>query len=206
MNTGEIIRMLREEKHLTQEDLGKMVGVQKAAVNKWENGTTKNLKRSVIAQLAEIFNVPPSYILGMREEPLMLVKEESAEYSTKTNKLPVIGTIAAGVPLLAEQNIEDYFIVDPRLEADYIIKVKGTSMINAGILDGNYAFIKQQPIVENGDIAAVLIDGDSATLKRVYRENGILRLVSENPAIPTKIYDRGDVRILGRLVAVLNVR
>jgi repressor LexA len=116
-----------------------------------------------------------------------------------------LGTIAAGIPLLADQNIEDHFIVDSRLNADYIIKIKGNSMIEEGILDGDFAFIKIQHQVENGEIAAVLIE-DSATLKKVYRQNGTITLVSANKDIPPKVFTNGDIRIMGKLVAVLNVR
>jgi len=197
---SELIKHLLEEKQMTQTELSRLTGITQSSLSDYINGKYKP-KQDKIDAIAKALGVSPAMFFRR-----LVVQEDSPEHQIKSDKLPVIGTIAAGVPLLAEQNIEDYFLVDPRLHADYIIRVKGTSMINAGILDGDYAFIRQQPTVENGDIAAVLIDGDSATLKRVYHENGIVRLVSENPAIPTKIYDRGDVRVLGRLVAVLNVR
>lgn len=120
------------------------------------------------------------------------------------NSIPVLGTIAAGTPILAEQNIETYFSIDSSIKADFALKVKGDSMIKANIHDGDIVFIKKQCDIENGEIGAVLID-DEATLKRVYKENGTLTLQAENDNYAPRVYTNGNIRILGKMVANLKI-
>lgn len=195
MKTGDIIKTLRIQRGLTQEELGNKLGVKKAAVNKWESGLTKNLKRSVIQALSELFEVSPTYIMGMSNIKVL----------STAKKIPLIGTIAAGLPLLAEENVEDYFNIDARIKADFALRIKGDSMINAGINNNDIVFIRKQSNLENGSIGAVLID-DSATLKKFYKENGTIILQAENNDFKPQIYTEGNITILGKLVAVLNIR
>ncbi|MBU5424966.1 transcriptional repressor LexA [Tissierella pigra] len=195
MNAGDRIKELRILNNLTQEELGEKVGVKKAAVQKWESGITKNLKRSTIQKLSEIFDVSPTYVMGMSN-----VKNPST-----SKRIPLLGTIAAGLPIMAEENIEDYFNIDSKIKADFALKVKGDSMLGAGIFPGDIVFIKQQCSLENGEIGAVLID-DSATLKKFYKENDTIILQSENDLYKPIILTGGNVSILGKLVAVLNIR
>lgn len=115
----------------------------------------------------------------------------------------VLGTIAAGVPLLAAEQIEGYLPVDPAIARGrslFALKVRGESMINAGILPHDTVLLEQVSAVEDGEIAAVLLD-EEATLKRVYREEGRIRLQPENDAMEP-IYTR-DCRILGRLIGLV---
>lgn len=195
MNAGDRIKELRILNNLTQEELGEKVGVKKAAVQKWESGMTKNLKRSTIQKLSEIFNVSPTYVMGM----------SNAKQLTTSNRIPLVGTIAAGLPILAEDNIEDYFNLDSRIKADFALKIRGDSMINAGIYQDDIVFIKKQDNLENGEIGAVLID-DSATLKKFFKDNGTIVLQAENDSYKPMIYTEGNLKILGKLVAVLNIR
>ncbi|EFR42994.1 repressor LexA [Dialister micraerophilus UPII 345-E] len=121
-------------------------------------------------------------------------------------KIPLLGTIAAGQPIYAEEHIEEYLPIDDDLHADFALKVSGDSMINADINDGDIVFIKKQEIVENGQIAAVLID-DSATLKRFYKIGSIVQLQAENPKYSPIICDESNCdncRIIGLAVAVLH--
>lgn len=120
----------------------------------------------------------------------------------RSNSIPLLGTIAAGVPILAEENIEDYFNLDKKIKADFCLRIKGDSMINVNILDGDIVFLKKQEDLEDGQIGAVLVD-DSATLKRFYRENGSVILQAENPAYKPIVISKGDVIILGKMVASL---
>lgn len=195
MNTGDRIKELRILNNLTQEELGNKVGVKKAAVQKWESGLTKNLKRSVIQKLSEIFDVSPTYVMGMSN-----VKNPST-----SKRIPLLGQIAAGLPLLAEENIEDYFNIDNRLKADFALRIKGDSMIGAGIFQDDIVFIRKQENLENGEIGAILIE-DSATLKKFYKENDTIILQAENDMYKPMIFTNGNIRILGKLVAVLNIR
>ena len=117
--------------------------------------------------------------------------------------IPLIGSVAAGQPILAQENIENYFPVPVDLipnQETFILKVKGESMINAGILDGDHIIVAQQETADNGDIVVALLD-DSATVKRFYRENSQIRLQPENDTMEP-IYAT-DVQILGKVVGLL---
>jgi len=121
--------------------------------------------------------------------------------------VPLVGRVAAGAPILAEENIEDTFYLDKFFvrEGDlFALQVKGSSMINAGIFDGDYVFVRQQPIANRGEIVVALI-GDEATVKTFYPENGQIRLQPENDHMEPIIVRRGDpdVRIVGKVSAVL---
>lgn len=112
--------------------------------------------------------------------------------------LPLVGAVAAGAPILAEEHVEDH--VAAPFAADYLLRVKGDSMINAGILDGDLVAVKQQDTARDGEIVVALM-GEEATVKRVYREPGGVRLEAENDA-----YDpiRGtDISVIGRVVGVM---
>ncbi len=117
--------------------------------------------------------------------------------------IPLIGSVAAGQPILAQENIENYFPVPVDLipnQETFILKVKGESMINAGILDGDHIIVAQQETADNGDIVVALLD-DSATVKRFYREDSQIRLQPENDTMEP-IYAT-DVQILGKVVGLL---
>lgn len=124
---------------------------------------------------------------------------------TETASLPVVGRVAAGEPILAEQNIESYFPVPaeyvPRGES-FVLKVHGTSMINAGIMDGDYIFVNSCRNAENREIIVALID-DSATVKRFYKEDGHIRLQPENDEMEPIIVE--DCQILGKVFGVYRV-
>lgn len=126
--------------------------------------------------------------------------------SQPVRSIPVVGKVAAGLPLLAAENIEDYLPVSKsiaRSEGMFYLKVKGDSMINAAILDGDLVLVRPQPFVEQGEIAVVLID-DEATVKRFYKKNGRIELHPENPDYDPIIFDSAlhDVRIIGKVAAV----
>jgi repressor LexA len=124
------------------------------------------------------------------------------------HRLPLVGEIAAGGPLLAEQNVEDYLAVPEPLAKgggdEFLLRVKGDSMVNAGILDGDYVVVQRQQDARNGDIVAALAgddeSADEATVKRFYRENGRVRLQPENDALEP-IYAQ-HVQILGKVIGV----
>lgn len=130
---------------------------------------------------------------------------ETAFVPLSKKKIPLLGTIAAGQPIYADQYIEEYLPVDLNLNADFGLHIRGDSMINANINDGDIVFIRSQPDVDDGQIAAVLID-DDATLKRVYHMPDGIQLIAENPAYRPIICNaatRAVCRILGLAVAVL---
>ena len=119
--------------------------------------------------------------------------------------VPMIGTVAAGQPILAEENIENYFPIPVELlpnEQTFMLRVKGESMINAGIFDGDQIIVKQQDYARNGEIVVALVE-DSATVKRFYKEKGHYRLQPENDALEPIIVD--DIRILGVVIGLVRM-
>ncbi|MDO5026833.1 MAG: transcriptional repressor LexA [Tissierellia bacterium] len=121
------------------------------------------------------------------------------------NNIPLIGRIAAGYPIFAEENIEDYFRIDSSINADFCLRIRGDSMIEAGIKDNDIVFIKKQETLENGQIGAILIN-EEATLKTFYKDKDTIILQPANKDYHPMIYTHGNIRILGKLVAVLNLR
>lgn len=203
MNIGDIMRTRRQELGLTLEEVGDYVGVGKSTVRKWEHGDIENMKRDKIALLSKILKLSPlTFITG------------EVEYGTPDNiiplpkmkKIPLLGTIACGEPILAAENIEALINADENLNADFALRCKGDSMINARIFDGDIVYIREQPDVEDGEIAAVLIS-EEATLKRVYKYPSKVVLRPENPLYDDMIYSKeemNEIRILGKAVAFLS--
>ena len=137
---------------------------------------------------------------------LELVGRERAEAppADVVERLPLVGQIAAGGPLLAEQNVEDHLAVPETLRGDFLLRVKGDSMINAGILDGDIVVVQRSQDARNGEIVVALAgddeSADEATVKRLFREGGRVRLQPENDALEP-IYAQ-HVQILGRVTGV----
>lgn len=119
--------------------------------------------------------------------------------------VPIVGTITAGEPILAVENIEDYFPIPvemmPNAEV-FMLKVRGESMINAGIYDGDQVIVQRQPTAENGDIVVALLD-DSATVKRFFKENGYYRLQPENDTMTPIIVN--SVEIIGKVIGLMRL-
>ena len=121
-----------------------------------------------------------------------------------TVSLPLVGRVAAGMPILAEQNIEESLILPSEIVGDsssFLLKVKGESMVEAGILDGDFVVVREQADARNGDIVVALMD-DEATVKTFYRENGRIRLQPENATIAPLYPDPSSLSIVGRVVAL----
>jgi repressor LexA len=145
---------------------------------------------------------PRALVLSSRERPT-----SSAPAVEEARRLPVVGQIAAGGPLLAEQNVDEYIAVPRPLsrgEEEFILRVKGDSMIEAGILDGDYVVVQRQQTARDGDIVVALAGDDEstdeATVKRFFRENGAIRLQPENAALEP-LYP-SHVQILGKVIGV----
>jgi repressor LexA len=134
-------------------------------------------------------------------------RREAEAAATDVHRLPLVGDIAAGGPLLAEQNIEDYLAVPEPLARggeEFLLRVRGDSMVNAGILDGDFVVVRRQQDARNGDIVVALAgadeSADEATVKRFFREAGRVRLQPENDALEPIYADH--VEILGRVIGV----
>ena len=196
-NVGMAIKTRREQLELTQQQVADYVGVSKSAVSRWESGDVANMGIDKLSKLSEVLSVSPLDIINETELTLRIVPNKN-----NTAPIPLLGSIAAGQPILAEQNIEDYFNLDKKIRADFCLRIQGDSMINVNILDGDIVFIKKQEDLEDGQIGAVLVN-DSATLKRFYRNNGSVILQAENPEYKPLVISTGEVRILGKMVANL---
>jgi len=137
-----------------------------------------------------------------------IVLDDFSKALKDTIRVPILGQISAGKPILAEENIEGYINLDKFLikhsKDIFALKVKGDSMTGAGILDGDYVIVKKQPTVENGSIACILIDNE-ATVKRFYKKENYIELKPENPDYKPIIKTRDtttDILILGKVVGV----
>ena len=203
MRTGEKIKRLRKSLNLTQTELGEKVGVKKNAVSKWECGRVEDIPTSTLKALANLFDVTPSYLIDDEEENRGPQLPGNIIPMPEMRKIPLLGSIACGAPILAEEHIEDYVDIPKYVHADFALTCKGDSMVGARIYDGDVVYIRQQDTVENGQIAAVLID-DEATLKRVHMYEDHIVLSPENPMYkPLAYWDEAmnEVRILGKAVA-----
>lgn len=201
------IKLKREELGYTQEDLAKSLGMNKSTIQRYENGNIKKIKLPVVDAIAQTLKVNPSWLVGKTNEETNEIEISNIDniFKIEKKKIPLLGEIACGEPIYADEDRESYVMCGTDIDADFCLKAKGDSMINARIMDGDIVFVKKQPIVDNGEIAVVLID-DEATLKRFYydKEASIVRLVAENPAYKTMVYsgdELNEIRILGKAVA-----
>lgn len=202
MTMGDRIHTLRKEKGLTLEYIGKMTGVAKSTVRKWESGDIASIRSMNLQKLADALGTTIEYLL---EGTTGNIIYKNIEPMPDTRMVPVIGSIACGVPILAKENVEGYAELDKRVHADFALRCVGDSMINAHIFDGDLVFIKKQDDVDNGEIAAVVIE-DEATLKRVYKYPSRVELRPENPLCDVLQFEGPDldqIRIIGKAVAFL---
>lgn len=210
MTVGEKIREARLKKGYTQTELAELLGYKsRSSINKIEV-EGRDIPRSSVIKFAKALDVTPAYLMGWEDEP----KPEQSLYDrfdnlhpVKLKRFPLLGEIACGEPIYAEEDHESYVSADADIRADFCLKAKGDSMINADIHDGDVVFIRSQSMVENGEIAAVIIE-DEATLKRVYydRENNRLQLIAENPKYVPLVYTGEElnyIRILGKAVTLM---
>ena len=196
MELKDIIKPRRIELGLTLEEIGNYVGVSKATVLRWENGNISNLRRDKIAKLAEILKISPMSLVGLNSD-------KTNDFIAPSGTVPVYGAIPAGVPALAQQYIDEYILTTvPNPENYFALKVKGASMINAGIPDGCKVLCLKQNTAENGQIVCCRVNGDEATLKRFKQQGDMVVLMPENPAFdpqffPVSSFENGDAEILG---------
>ena len=196
MTTGEKIKKARIDKGLTQEELGDLIGVKKAAINKYEKGLVVNLKRSTIANLAKALDVDPIWLLGMEEVQENLPQGVIPMSDLQRKHIPLIGSVAAGEPIF-DPEFPDV-VVDGPLDADFALRVKGDSM-EPEYLHGDLIYLRSTPdIPHEGATVAIAID-DEATLKRVYKHTDSVTLISNNPAYAPMVYSFVDhvIRVLG---------
>ncbi len=192
MTTGERIKTLRKEHNLTQEELGKMLGVQKAAIQKYEKGTVKNIKRDSLIKLARILDTTPEYILGWDDFPS---NTEPAD-GTDLVMVPIVGRVAAGISCFAENNIVDYEPADSRAvrggEQYVFLRVVGDSMYPI-FMEGDLVLVRCQTSVDSGSYAVVTIDGEDGVVKKVVYGDNFIELQSINPMYPPRRFEGEEV-------------
>lgn len=207
MTVGEKIKRVRESKNIAQVDLATLVGISKQTLYKYENGIITNIPSNKIEAIASALETTPAYLMGWNEpQHNSYTGIENIIPMPNMVKVPLLGDIACGEPIIAEENIETYLNMPEEIKGTFALRCKGDSMINARIFDGDVVFIREQPDVENGEIAAVLIDNE-ATLKRVYKYDNRIELRAENPTFKPLSYEGeklADIRILGKAVGFLS--
>lgn len=197
---SERLRSLRREKNWSQQRLAEELKISKSSVNMYERGEREPSFETLI-KLSRFFGTTIDYLIGKTDTQNV---PPGFEPMPDMDQVPLIGRIACGQPITAEQNIEDFVDVPEGIRCDFCLRCKGDSMIDAGINGGDIVYIRQQPEVENGQIAAVRIDGE-ATLKRVFwdAEHQTLTLLAENRNFPPLVYTGptlNTVHIEGRAV------
>lgn len=204
---SERLRQLRTECGISQQALANSLGdISKSSINMYERGE-REPGLEMLEAIADFFNVDMDFLLGKSNIPNKAragaVLPDNIIPMPEMRKIPLIGSIACGAPILAEEHIEDYIDIPKHIHADFALTCKGDSMINARIFDGDIVYIRKQDTVENGEIAAVLIE-DEATLKRVRLFDDHISLEPENPQYRPIVYwgdEMNSVRILGKAVA-----
>ena len=202
MSLSSVLKARRSELHLTLKEIADRVGVSEGTVQRWESGNIKNLRYERITKLAEVLEVSPSFLMGFTDNPSTQSPPSNIIPMPKTYDVPLIGNIACGQPILAVEDASETVPVPAWVHADFALRCKGDSMINARIFDGDVVYIRRQPQVENGEIAAVRI-GDEATLKRVRLFDDHIALEPENPMYKPLVYwgeEMNQVQILGKAI------
>lgn len=205
MTTGERMKKRRKEIGFSAEKVAERLGVSPATIYRYEKGDIEKVPVDSLAELAKILQTTPAYLMGWEEQPTPAPSPIPPGFSPMPEmvQVPLIGSIACGTPITAEQNIEQMVCVPSRWHATFTLTCKGQSM-EPRIHDGDLVAIRSQAEVENGEIAAVRI-GEEATLKRVYLHPSFIELRPENPAFESIILAKEDmnaVTIEGKAVGL----
>lgn len=192
------IKELRVAAGLKQATLASFINVSQAALSGYETGKFEATTETY-QQIANYFGVSLDYLLNHSN-----IRNSA---STSFSKIPVLGDVAAGLPMMAEENIVDYEEIDPAMAASgelFGLRIKGSSM-EPRIKEGDVVIIRKQEDVDTGDVAVVLVNGDSATVKRIKKETSGITLIPNNPAYDPKYYSNEDiqrlpVKIIGKVL------
>ena len=207
--TGKRIKKRRKELDISADFLAERLGISRSTIFRYEKGEIEKVPALLLNDIAKILKTTPGYLMGWENTPEAGPSENQILnyeniYPVQKRSFPMLGEIACGQPILANETFDTYISTDMDISADFCLTARGDSMINARIFDGDVVFIRRQDVVENGEIAAVAID-DEVTLKRVfyYPEDQAIRLQAENPQYAPKTYSGEEldhIHILGKAV------
>lgn len=195
MVTPARIKSAREDLKLTKRELAKRIGVHESSINKYEKGLV-DIPLSKISELSRVLNVTEAYLMGWEDEQ-----------KSQGLKIPVLGTVAAGIPISAVEDILDYEEVPISWQNQgefFALRIKGDSM-EPRMESGDVVIVKQQPDANSGDTVIVLVNGDDATCKKLQKTDNGIMLVSTNPKYPPMFYSLEDIQakpvvILGKVI------
>lgn len=204
---GANLKKLREDSHLSQEQLADAIGVSKSTIGMYEQGKRMPNTNTILKDIASYFGVSIDYLVGFHQEGAGVTDEDFSRFGLRPihrRRIPMLGKIACGEPIMCEEEYETFADSGADIDADFCVIAQGDSMINARIFDGDVVFVKQEP-VENGQIAVVRI-GEEYTLKRIYRFPDYMELRAENPMYPAQIIrgEQENAEIVGRAVQFLS--
>ena len=203
------IKKRREELGMSYQMLSEKTGISKSSLQRYETGSIKNMPLDKIEVISKALDTTPAYLMGWKDEAIIKSRFKNPEIirSVRKKKLPLLGSIACGSPMLNFNDGDEvkYINADEDIDADFALRCVGDSMINARIQDGDLVFINSEAHIKDGDIAAVSIDFE-ITLKRVYFKKNSVVLMAENPKIPPRIFEfkeesQIEFKILGKAVA-----
>ena len=208
-SVGKLIYDRRTELGITQKEVADFVGVSEATVSRWESGHIDNMRRDRIAALSKILRLSPLAIMGIDDTDLSTRLPNMVPIDARTFRVPIVGRVAAGRPIVADEEIIGYEYIDNKYSKDgheyFGLRIVGKSM-EPTIMDGDIVIVRRQNYVENGEIAIVLIDGEEATAKEVKESADGITLIGHNTAVYTPhFYSAQEVKnlpvqIIGRVV------
>lgn len=222
MTLSELIVFYRKENGLSQRKFAELTGLSNGYISMLEKGINPNTNLPItpalpqLKKLAQGMNITLSELFTQAEDIEISLGSENSDQPAKSiydyeniipmpkmRKIPLLGTVACREPILAAENIEEEIDIPEHIKADFALRCKGDSMTDIHINDGDIVYIRRQPTVDNGQIAAVLV-GEEATLKRFYFDGDIVTLMPCNTAMQPLVYSGSqleEIRILGKAVA-----
>lgn len=202
MKTGERIKARRLKLGYTVDEISNLLGKNRATIYRYENNEIENLPITILESLARVLRTTPAHLMGWDDT------NNKEKLNEKGIRIPVLGKVAAGIPLEAIENYEDYEEISERMASQgeyFALKIQGKSM-EPRFIDGDILIIRKQENIESGEIGVIIVDGFDATVKKIIKqENGILLVATNQNVYPPKFYDNSDienlpVKILGKVV------
>ena len=204
---NKLIEVIRES-GLSYGEIARRTGIPKSSIHRYATKQTKKIPIEAVRLIANATGVSTSYIMGWEDKDENIYKYKNVIPLPKTSKIPLLGEIACGEPIFANENIECDVDLPENIRADFALKCKGDSMIDAHIYNGDIVYIRQQATVNDGEIAAVLIENE-ATLKRFYKSGDTVTLMPCNTKCQPFVYSGAElenIRILGKAVGFTSTK